>query len=616
MTGNVYAIVGGRDGVGATTTAVALGSSLAEQSRRVAVIDADFEDEGVGAALDLGEPDLTLRDVLRGDADLDDALVETAHGLRVLPSGDAAPAPTDVRSHALVRAADRVRERFDDVLVDLGAAGGTPAAIALERADGALLTATPQDDAIAGVADAATVTRYHGADVLGTVFTTISEGAEVDHEAAAEAIGTDVLAMVPEDDAVAESAETGTSLLRHDPDSSAAMVYWELASRLAAGDLGDDPVVHEQPIGGTDERSSATAAEQDTEAQRASSPASQAQQNADEHNSSSPDSASPRRDAEAQRASSPASTSSRQDAAEQSSANPDSASPRRDAEAQRASSPASTSSRQDAAEQSSANPDSASPRRDAEAQRASSPASTSSRQDAEATGEPRAPDQPSQAQDDADPRAQPADAAASDGTPAETVAADDGESAADDAAAQPSERTSRNEFSWDEDSADGDSSAADSSDDDGDEGVPDDDGSALNDDEDAPTDDEDADFGTADDGARAMGAPVDAETADVTDEQNGEREATAGVADDPSDGVETDALDDEVDAVDHEHENAAGEDDGAVADEDDEDEIEAAFKATMDNVREQRENEDSDDGDEAVDGDADDDDGGMFGIGN
>ena len=540
MTGNVYAIVGGRDGVGATTTAVALGSSLAEQSRRVAVIDADFEDEGVGAALDLGEPDLTLRDVLRGDADLDDALVETAHGLRVLPSGDAAPAPTDVRSHALVRAADRVRERFDDVLVDLGAAGGTPAAIALERADGALLTATPQDDAIAGVADAATVARYHGADVLGTVFTTISEEAEVDHEAAAEAISTDVLAMVPEDDAVAESAETGTSLLRHDPDSSAAMVYWELASRLAAGDLGDDPVVHEQPIGGTDERSSATAAEQDTEAQRASSPASQAQQNADEHNSSSPDSASPRRDAEA-------------------------------------------------------------------------------------TGEPRAPGQPSQAQDDADPRAQPADAAASDGTPAETVAADDGESDADDAAAQPSERTSRNEFSWDEDSADGDSSAADSSDDDGDEGVPNDDESALNDDEDAPTDDEDADFGTADDGARAMGAPADAGTTDGTDEQNGEREATAGGADDPSDGVETDALDDEVDAVDREHENAAGEDDGTVADEDDEDEIEAAFKATMDNVREQRENEDSDDGDEAVDGDADDeesdgdaddDDGGMFGIGN
>jgi len=249
MTGNVYAILGGRGDVGATATAVALGASLAETAHRVAVIDANFEDDGVGAALDLGDPDRTLRDVLRGDADLDDALVEAPHGVQVLPSGDAAPAPTDVRSHALVRAADRVRERFDFVLLDLGSAGGGATAFALERVDAAILTSTPEDDAIAAVADAATVARYHGADVLGTAFTKIPEWTEIDHEAAAQAIGTDVIALVPEDDAVAESAAAGASLLRHDPDSPAAMVYWMLANRLADGDLGDEPVVHEPPSG-------------------------------------------------------------------------------------------------------------------------------------------------------------------------------------------------------------------------------------------------------------------------------------------------------------------------------------------------------------------------------
>jgi len=256
MTGNVYAVVGGRDDVGATTTAVALGASLAETSHRVAVIDADFENGGVGAALDLGDPERTLRDVLRGDADLDDALVAAPHGLYVLPSGDAAPAPTDVRSHALVRAADRVRDRFDIVLIDLGATGGTPAALALERADGAILASTPEDDAIAAVADAATVARFHGADVLGTAFTRIPEGTEIDHEAAVEAIGTDVIAMVPEDDAVAESADAGASLLRYDPDSPAAMVYWELAGRLADGDLAGEPVVHARPTDESGERES------------------------------------------------------------------------------------------------------------------------------------------------------------------------------------------------------------------------------------------------------------------------------------------------------------------------------------------------------------------------
>ncbi|MFC6730703.1 MinD/ParA family protein, partial [Natronoarchaeum mannanilyticum] len=84
MTGNVYAILGGRGDVGATTTAAALGASLAETAHRVAVIDANFDDEGVGAVLDLGDPERGLRDVLRGDADLDEALVEASHGLQVL----------------------------------------------------------------------------------------------------------------------------------------------------------------------------------------------------------------------------------------------------------------------------------------------------------------------------------------------------------------------------------------------------------------------------------------------------------------------------------------------------------------------------------------------------
>ncbi|SNZ12553.1 MinD-like ATPase involved in chromosome partitioning or flagellar assembly [Natronoarchaeum philippinense] len=247
MTGTVYAILGGKDDVGATATAVALGTSLAEQARRVAVIDADFAGDGVGATLGLGDADATLGDVVGGDADLDDALVETAHGLQVLPGDDAVPHPTDVRSHALVRAADRVRERFDIVLVDLGTTAGTAAAFALERVDGVVLTTTPANDAIAAVADAATVARYHGADVLGTAFTKVPDGTEIDHRAAADALDSDVLALVPEDGAVRESADAGTSLLRHDPDSPAAMVYWQLAERLAAGDFDGEPVAYEQP---------------------------------------------------------------------------------------------------------------------------------------------------------------------------------------------------------------------------------------------------------------------------------------------------------------------------------------------------------------------------------
>ena len=242
MTGHVYAVVGGREGAGVTTTALALGASLAEMSHRVGIVDADFGDEGIAAALDLPDGP-RLRDVLRGEVDLADALVEGPHGIEILPSEPGVPEPTDVRLHALVRATSKVRERFDVVLIDLGAGGGVPAAVALERADEVLLATPPDFDAVTAAADAATTARHHGADVLGTVLTRTSPDTGLGRDALRETLGTELLALVPEDEAVPESAAERTSLLHHDPDSRAAMVYWELAMRLVDGDADGLPVV-------------------------------------------------------------------------------------------------------------------------------------------------------------------------------------------------------------------------------------------------------------------------------------------------------------------------------------------------------------------------------------
>jgi len=524
MTGNVYAILGGRGDVGATATAVALGASLAETAHRVAVIDANFEGEGVGTALDLGDPERGLRDVLRGDADFDDALVEAPHGVQVLPSGDVAPAPTDVRSHALVRAADRVRERFDFVLLDLGAASGTAAALALERVDGAILATTPEDDAIAAVADAATVARYHGADVLGTTFTKIPEGTAIDYEAAAEAIGTDVIAMVPEDDAVAESAAAGASLLRHDPDSPAAMVYWELATRLADGDLGDEPVVHEPPSGGAaDENSTASEPQRqeraadagETAAEESPEPSSRAgeqrSQKAGDATAPEPDGANdaPTDDAEPVASPEPA-VADEQDAA-------------------------AASAHGDAAEQPSRSSGSAPSRRD----------------DSQGSG-----DSDPAAEGSASERGSPAP----DDEPTATDSEPDGERGGE---------SSKNEFSWDEDPIEADETGGDET-------------------------------GGGETGSDEMGG----------DEMGGDE--MGGSAEPPLD--DDSGLGEEQDGSGTEppRETDPESADGSEADgSDDGDDIDAAFKATMDKVRDQREEEADDEDDE----DGDEESAGMFGIG-
>ena len=237
MTGTVFAFLGGRDRIGTTTTAVSVGVSMAETATRVAVVDAAFDSDGIEEIIDVQSDD-GVRSVLRGDATIDESMVTGSHGVEYLPSGNEAPAPTDVRTHRLVRAATTLRERYDVVLLDLGHGGGVDVAMGLELADEVILVSGSAEDDLAATAEAATVVRYHGCRIRGTVLSRVPSVQAIDIVSVTEQLDTDVLAVVPEDDAVRAAAEAGQSLLRYDPDSDAAMVYWQLASSLTgAGGL-------------------------------------------------------------------------------------------------------------------------------------------------------------------------------------------------------------------------------------------------------------------------------------------------------------------------------------------------------------------------------------------
>lgn len=231
MTATVFAFLGGRDRIGTTTTAVSVGVSMAETATRVAVIDAAFDSDGIEAVLGVSGDD-GIRSVLRGDATLDEAMVTGPHGVDYLPSGSERPATTDVRTHRLLRAAETMRERYDVVLLDLGHGGGVDVAMGIELADETILVGGSAEDDLSATADVATVVRQHGCSIRGTVLSRVPSVQALDIVDLTERLRTDVLAVVPEDDAVPAAAAAGQSLLRYDPDSDAAMVYWQLASTL------------------------------------------------------------------------------------------------------------------------------------------------------------------------------------------------------------------------------------------------------------------------------------------------------------------------------------------------------------------------------------------------
>ncbi|MFB6084050.1 MAG: MinD/ParA family protein [Halorientalis sp.] len=107
MPATVYAVAGGKGGVGKTTTAANLAATLRATGREVALVDADLAMSNLQGVVGIDhEP--TIHDVLAGNADLEDAVVresadalDAAGRLDVLPgqaTSTPSPTPTPARS--------------------------------------------------------------------------------------------------------------------------------------------------------------------------------------------------------------------------------------------------------------------------------------------------------------------------------------------------------------------------------------------------------------------------------------------------------------------------------------------------------------------------------------
>ncbi|TQV84189.1 MinD/ParA family protein [Exilibacterium tricleocarpae] len=131
----VVAITGGKGGVGKTNISVNLSVALAEQGRRVALLDADLGLANVDVLLGL-RAERTLADVLSGQCSLRDVLVLGPGGIRVVPasSGVSQMATLSVQEHAaLIHEFSALGEQIDMLVVDT-AAGISDTVISFVRA--------------------------------------------------------------------------------------------------------------------------------------------------------------------------------------------------------------------------------------------------------------------------------------------------------------------------------------------------------------------------------------------------------------------------------------------------------------------------------------------------
>lgn len=130
----VIAVSGGKGGVGKTNVSVNLSLALAARDRRVVLMDADLGLANVDLLLGI-KPNKTLHDVISGQCDLRDVMIES-EGIRVVPaaSGIQRMSQLDPMEHSgLVQAFSEIGDDMDVLIIDT-AAGISDSVITFVRA--------------------------------------------------------------------------------------------------------------------------------------------------------------------------------------------------------------------------------------------------------------------------------------------------------------------------------------------------------------------------------------------------------------------------------------------------------------------------------------------------
>ena len=237
MLGKTIVITSGKGGVGKSTTTANIGTALAMDGKRVAVVDMDIGLRNLDVIMGLENRIVfTLVDAVKGRCKISQAAIKD----RKIDNLFLIPAPQSenkdvLKPEEMVSFCERLRKEFDFILMDCPAGIERGFENAVAGADEAVVVCTPEVSSIRD-ADRVIGLLYSRAITPKLIVNRIvpemvERGDMLSHEDVVDVLSIDLLGLVPMDEAVVISTNNGVPLVSQNG-SKAGEAMWRIAMRL------------------------------------------------------------------------------------------------------------------------------------------------------------------------------------------------------------------------------------------------------------------------------------------------------------------------------------------------------------------------------------------------
>ncbi|MEX0920408.1 MAG: cell division ATPase MinD [Candidatus Pacearchaeota archaeon] len=231
--GKIIVITSGKGGVGKTTTAINLAVAMKHFGKDVLVVDGNLTTPNIGVHLNAPEVPINLNHVLRGKAELFEAIYEHESGIKIIPSSLSIKELRKTKSEKLKKLGKELRKHSEHIIIDCAAGLGDEATHSIETADELIIVTNPEMPAITDALKAIKVAEEMKIPVKGIVVTRVrKDNIELTPEVVKEILEVPVLGMIPEDNAVKESIKIKNAVVHLSPKSNASRAYKEVAAKI------------------------------------------------------------------------------------------------------------------------------------------------------------------------------------------------------------------------------------------------------------------------------------------------------------------------------------------------------------------------------------------------